>query len=188
MRILLSVLVLSSLVLAGCGGFRDSRANPANWFGKSKSKTVVATEGYEVEEVNPLIAGKKDSKLVAANATSIQKSGILRRRDKVVIYEGTLVDQVTDLRIERTSSGAIVHATAQTVRQGSFDVRLVPDGEPANGVQRYELRAYQLVSKPQGPARTRTYEVAEFISKHDLDEISTIEVRANRNVRSTRRR
>lgn len=188
MRILLSVLVLSSLVLAGCGGFRDSRANPANWFGKSKSKTVVATEGYKVEEANPLLAGKKDTHLVAANATSIQKSGILRRRDKVTIYEGTLVDQVTDLRIERTATGAIVHATAQTVRQGSFEVRLVPNGDPVNGVLTYDLRAYQLVTAPQGPARTRTYEVAEFISNQDLGAISTIEVRANRNVRSTRRR
>lgn len=188
MRFLLSVLILSSLLLSGCSGFRDSRANPANWFGKSSSKTVVATEGYEVQEVNPLIAGKRDSQIIAANATSQQKSGIFRRRSKVVIYEGTLVDQVTELKIERTSTGAIIQATGVSLRQGAFDARLVPDGSVTDGVLTYELRAYQPVSTAQGPERTRIIRVADFVSTQDLEAITTIEVRANRNVRSTRRR
>ncbi len=37
-----------SLVLAGCGGIRESRLNPFNWFGKSQEQatTLEPTEGY----------------------------------------------------------------------------------------------------------------------------------------------
>lgn len=42
---LVAVLTLS-LVLAGCGGFRGSRLNPLNWFGKSRSEVAtLAPEG-----------------------------------------------------------------------------------------------------------------------------------------------
>jgi hypothetical protein len=45
---LVAVLTLS-LVLAGCSGFRDSRINPFNWFGKSRQAeaiTLVPVGGY----------------------------------------------------------------------------------------------------------------------------------------------
>ncbi len=192
MRLFLAFLIMSTLVLAGCGGLRDSRANPANWFGKSKSVTTVETGSgtAEVEEINPLIGGGKNSQLVRANATALQKSGVLRRRSKVVPYEGTLVDQVTDLVIERTTSGAIIRVTGETARQGGFDVRLLPenDGVPVDGVLIYTLNALQPINTQQGSPRTRKVQVAAYISTQDLDAVRSIQVIAKRNVRTSKRR
>ncbi|HHB81358.1 MAG TPA: hypothetical protein ENK83_06390, partial [Aliiroseovarius sp.] len=53
-----------------------------------------------------------------------------------------LIDQVTALRIERTTAGVIVHATGLPPRLGYWDAQLVPlnDGDPVNGVMSYEFR------------------------------------------------
>ncbi|MFN4098949.1 MAG: hypothetical protein ACK4GT_04155 [Pararhodobacter sp.] len=37
MKTPLAVLLITTLVLAGCGGLRDSRVNPLNWFGESRA-------------------------------------------------------------------------------------------------------------------------------------------------------
>jgi len=190
MRFLLSILLISSLTLAACGGFRDSRLNPVNWFGKSRSQAIEQPSGASgTKEVNPLIGDRKRSPLVKAKNTSvIQRSGLFRR-DKVVPYEGTPVDQVTDLQIERTSTGAIVRATGLTLRQGAFDVRLLRDNDEVSedGVLTYTLRALQPVSMPQGPQRTRTIRAADYISKDDLSRVRVIRVSGARNVRTTSR-
>ena len=190
MRFLLSILVISSLTLASCGGLRDSRLNPANWFGKSRSQAVEQPAGASgAKEVNPLIGDRSRSALVRAkNTTTIQRSGILRRK-KVVPYEGTLVDQVTDLQVERTSTGAIVQVTGLSLRQGAYDVRLLRDNEEVSedGVLTYTLRALQPVNTRQGPQRTRTIRAADYISSEDLARVRVIRVSGARNIRTTSR-
>ena len=192
MRVLLSVLVMSSMVLAGCSGFRDSRANPANWFGSSKSERRVERETRDAEgkEINPLIGAKAKQEFLPGPKKRVVTGSVLGDREKVIPYEGTLVDQVTALVIERTSSGAIVRATGLASRQGAFDVRLIEDqeGAPVDGIKTYTLRAYQPVESPQGPQRTRTLHAAEFISNADLEGIKAIRVAAKRNVQTSSRR
>lgn len=194
MRFTVVIMLIASIGLAGCGGsLRESRLNPVNWFGSSTSQEVesgtVTTADGRVEEINPLIGEDKQSQLVAANRSSLQKSGILRRRNKESPYLGTRVDQVTELVVEPTSTGAIVRVSGLSGRQGAFDVRLLPidEDQPQDGVMTYELLALQPVNTPQGPARTRQLQAAAPLSSAELDEIRTIRVIARRNVRTTRR-
>lgn len=191
MRLFLSSLVLMSMVLAGCSGLRESRINPANWFGKSQSTTIARAPGSgEPQPVNPLIGKPTNTQLVAANQYRSRKGGLFSRRNRVEPYEGTLVDQITELYIEPTTTGAIVRATGVTVRQGAFDVRLIEEngGEPVNGVLTYTLKAYQPVNYPQGSDYSRQVKVGDFIAFKDLDGISEIKVIGARNVRTARRR
>lgn len=172
MRILLALTMVSSMALAGCGGLRDSRVNPANWFGKSQSRPVAAASA---ETVNPLIPEQEDS---------------IFRRNKAEVYDGTPVDQITDLRIERTSDGAIIRVIGLSAHQGAFDVRLVPDTKderPVNGVLSYKLLALQPQTQPPGSERARTVQAAEFISTQTLEQARTITVTGARNARSSSR-
>lgn len=101
-----------------------------------------------------------------------------------------LVDQVTALRIERTTAGVIVHATGLPPRLGYWDAQLVPlnDGDPVKGVMSYEFR----IATPRWATRAstpyaRSVEVAEFISNAQLRDVRTIKVTGARNSRSARR-
>lgn len=196
MRGVVSVLLIGTLVLTSCSGWRDSRVNPSNWFGKSRS-TAVETSARTSQVVapddrqtnNPLIDAENSNQLVRRNVTTVQRTGIFRRRNKEVLYEGTLVDEVTDLSVERTPTGAIVRVTGLPNREGAFDVRLLRvnrDG-PVDGVLEYTLNAVQPVQTPVGTARTREVEAGVFVSNDLLQEVREIRVIAERNVRSTRR-
>ncbi len=137
---------------------------------------MVAPDG--TEEVNPLIP---------------ERSGIFDRRPKEEVYEGTPVDQVTALSIERTPGGAIVRATGVTLRQEAFDVRLETEGGedddlmPVDGVLTFRLSAVQSRVAPQGPERTRRVHVARFVSDQALAQTRVIRVVAARNERVSRR-
>lgn len=171
MRILLALTMVSSMLLAGCGGLRDSRANPVNWFGKSKSRPVATAPA---ETLNPLIPERADS---------------IFRRNKAEVYNGTPVDQITDLAIERTSDGAIIRVTGLSVRQGAFDVRLISDSKdkPVNGVLSYKLLALQPGDQPPGSERARTVQAAVFLSTQTLEEARTITVTGARNAQTSTR-
>ena len=192
MRFSFVFLLVSLMLLTACGGsLRESRINPANWFGHSTSRAVetgTAADGKE-KEINPLIGEKKQSQLVAANRSAVQKTGILRRRLKQVPYEGTRVDQVTALAVEPTSTGAIVQVTGLSGRQGAFDVRLLPidEAQPKDGVMSYELLAVQPINTPQGPPRTREIQAAAALDSDTLQKIRIIRVIARRNIQTTRR-
>lgn len=195
MRHTVVVVILSSLLVSACGGgLRESRLNPANWFGRSTSTETepgtVRTADGRVQEVNPLIGERAQSKLVAANRKTVSGSGSIFDRNKEEIYRGTLVDQVTDLKIEPTATGAIVRAIGVTSRQGAFDVRLIPlnQGDPVDGVLTYEFLAMQPINTAQGPLHTRQIEAARPLTKPDLEKIRTIRVIAKRNTRSSQRR
>jgi hypothetical protein len=173
MRILLSVLVISSVTLAGCSGWRDSAVNPRNWFGAAESRP---TEQAAAEaEANPLIP---------------ERTGILQRKPEEETYAGTLVDQITKMSVEPSGGGAIVKVTGRTLRQGAFDVRLVPtteDAAPVDGQLTLLLKAVQPADTPQGPPRTRQVHAGRFVSNPDLRDIRTIRVVSARNVLTSRR-
>jgi len=194
MRFTVVALILSSMVLSACGGgIRDSRLNPANWFGSSTSvKTetgTVRTADGQVQEVNPLIGRKNQSQRVAANRKKPNDSGSIFDWKKETIYTGTLIDQVIDLEVEPTATGAIVRAIGMTSRQGAFDVRLIAlnEGEPVDGVLSYEFLAMQPINTAQGPAHTRRIQAAQPLTGPELEKVRAIRVIAKRNTRTSRR-
>ena len=195
MRHNLLILLMTSLVLTSCGTVRESRFNPINWFGSSTSSanetgTVVAGDG-EVVEVNPLIGERKQSQIknVTNRSTSVADRASLLAADDEEPYLGTMVDQVTSLEIQRTTTGAIVTVSGVTTRQGAYDVRLVAlnNGAIVDGVLTYELRALQPIQTAQGPERTRRIQAAAPISVQELELVRTVQVVARRNTRTSRR-
>jgi hypothetical protein len=170
MRKSLAGLVILSMTLSACGGWRDSRVNPSNWFGNSRSEPVDESPA----QTNPLIP---------------ENTSIFRRRAVEEVYDGTPVDQITALSLERTSIGAIIRVEGVTLRQGAYDVRLTSDTEwaPVNGVLELTLAAIQPDDMPQGPERSRTVTAGRALSAKDLQEISTIRVTGARNVMTSGR-
>lgn len=173
MRTFLILMVASSLALSACSGWRDSRANPSNWFGGSRSAPAPVEAGGTV---NPLIP---------------QQTGILQR-DRRETYDGTLVLEITDLVVERTSTGGIIRVTGQTALQGAFDVRLTSedenDIEPVDGVLTFELRAIQPDNQGIGTIAGRTVRVGRYVSSHVLERTSEVRIVGAQNVRTTQRR
>lgn len=171
MRILLTLLVISTLTLSACGGWRDSGVNPSNWFGKSRSQPAPQASAANP---NPLIPER----------TSVF------RKDKRETYEGTLLDEVTSLTIERTSTGAIIRVTGKSRMQGAYDIRLTSqtEGKPVDGVLTFSLKALQPQDQGLGSNAGRTVRVGRYISSEVLLQTKSIRVVAERNVRSTRRR
>jgi len=178
MRTLVTILVVSSLVLAGCGRVRESKLNPGNWFGQSRVERVEARRAKtakDAAEANPLIPAQRPS--------------VFRKKSDEESYEGTPVHSIESLIVERSSGGAIVRATGLALRQGVYDVRLISetDGEPVDGVLTYELQALQPTRTPQGPRQTRMVDAAVFISTQTLETVKAIRVAGATNARSTKR-
>lgn len=172
----LSVLVISSVVLAGCG---QSRLNPLNWFGGA---TSVAT----VDE-----AKRAENKRATRNPL-IPETNRLTSRDEP--YRGVLVANIKSLKIERTVGGALIHVTGVGAEQGSHEVRLeaLNDGEPVDGVLVYELNAVPHYLGPDrtpkiGSERTRLINAASFVSDQTLASVRSIEVRGANNTLVSRR-
>ena len=101
-----------------------------------------------------------------------------------------VVDQVTALRIEQTTAGAIVHASGLPPRLGYWDAELVAenDGEPDNGVLTYIFK----VATPRWGTDTstpyaRTIEAAAFIPNAKLGEVRAIRVMGAQNSRTAGR-
>jgi hypothetical protein len=101
-----------------------------------------------------------------------------------------VVDQVTALKIEHTTAGAIVHATGLPPRLGYWDAELVAenDGVPVNGVISYVFR----IATPRWATNSstlyaRSVEVAAFIPNSVLRDVTTIKVLGERNALSARR-
>ncbi|HEY9022236.1 MAG: hypothetical protein QUV10_13265 [Paracoccaceae bacterium] len=172
MRNLTSALLVSTLILAGCGSVRESRFNPFNWFGRAQVEPV------QTAEVNPLIP---------AGGGGI---GLFRGRD-VELPAGPLVAQVSNLTVERIAGGALIRATSVSDTVGAFNVTLEPvnDGLPVEGVLTYELRAY---TAPAGtvpmPERARSHVAAVRVSDSDLAGVRSIRVVAARNAATVARR
>ncbi len=171
----LCAILLSGLMVSACG-FRESRINPFNWFGKSE-ETVITER--DTGPVNPLLPDTG------------RRNGMFSRPDAV--YQGALIGQVSDLAIERTDDGAIIRVTGLADRQGPHDVRLVPktaDGKPdEKGVLAYEFRVvYPRYSTPVGPERARRVTAAVSLGNRALSKVRVVRVEAAQNARESRRR
>lgn len=171
MRISLAILLVTSLAVASCG-WRDSRVNPRNWFGKSRE---VAVETEQVE-VNPLIPSRR--------------RGVFARPEREDL--SVPIATITELSVEPTNTGAIIVATGIAERQGAYDVRLVPDSEdlaPEDGVLSFSFRVlYPRKGSAVGSEFSRTFRDGYSISTADLEGVRTIRVSAARNALETRRR
>ncbi|TMM54717.1 hypothetical protein [Sulfitobacter sabulilitoris] len=174
MRKTLTALMLSTLVVSGCGAIRDSRANPFNWFGRGEP---TATAPVNATAANPLIP---------------QRSGLFASaRNRAAIYTGQPIDTVTDLTIERIPGGAIIRATGVPARQGVSSVRLTPataEDVPVNGVLTYRLDAVPAPGpQPVGSVASRQVVVARKVTDQDLRGVRSIRVEAARNALESRR-
>jgi len=167
----LTVLLVASLMLAGCGGWRDSRVNPSNWFGKSRSERV-----EPAEETNPLIPR--------------QTRGVFSRPDPV--DNTTPITEVTELRVEQTTTGVIIYAEGLASRQGPYEVELRPVTTPeeeADGILSLSFRViYPNRATPVGSEFSRTVRAAYSVNKYEIRGIRTIRVIGQNNQRTTRRR
>lgn len=171
MRKPLLLLLVASLVLASCG-WRDSRVNPRNWFGRSKEVAVVT----DTATVNPLIP---------------RRSSVLERRKTV--DRSVKIGRVTELRIEPTNVGAIIYASGIADRQGAYLAQLRPLNQDLipdeNGVMVFDfVVTYPSRATAQGSELTRTVHEAYTISAQHLAGIRVIRVEAAQNAQESRRR
>lgn len=172
MRISLSVLLVASLGLGACGVVRDSALNPTNWFGRSASVPIEATE--------------------STNALIPTDGGGLfaKRRAATALYIGTPFDEIVDLTVERIPGGAIIRATGRAARQGSYAVQLTPenaDEAPVNGVLTYRLEGIAPTNTAAGTPPTREVTAARKLTSQELRGVRSIRVEGQRNARVARR-
>jgi len=174
MRKPIMVLLATSLALASCSSWRSSRVNPGNWFGKSRTSEVRTLE--EGDTTNPLIPKKQANILAKAEQGDTSVA----------------IANITELRVERTSTGATIVATGVATRQGahSTSLRLEEDEEDSRpDVLTYSFRIYYPdYPTPVGHERTRTIREARSLSNKDLQGIRLIRVKGAQNVREARRR
>jgi len=165
-------------VLTGCGGFRESRVNPRNWFGRSRARR--RDEATATPNANPLIPEQEEGGLFDT----------IRNRKKNAPYGGTLVAEVSALEVERATGGAIIRVRGLATQQDVHDVRLVPEtanGEPVGGVLSYELRAVHAPVTAGTPVQPRELQAAVFVSDKTLEGVREIQVRGSRNMHTSRR-
>ena len=126
MRISIAVLLITGITVSGCGSWQGSRANPSNWFGKSR--IAGAASDVAVEEVNALIPAEKEGGLFSRSGDSEEDVSVA-------------VASVVDLKIEKTPTGAIIYATGLAARQGAHDVRLRLNEDTEGSTLAYSFRA-----------------------------------------------
>lgn len=168
-KVLLTSLALT-MALSGCSGVRESNLNPFNWFGRSTSQRVVA-EPQETE-VNPLIPKRR--RFIDAPPPPP--------------YAGSLVQEVTELHIRKTVTGAVIEAKGVFRSVGSYDVRLIAQEDNDPTTLTYEFRALQpRATQGLGSRRARTVTAAIEVTNQDLLGVRAIKVIAQGNVRTARR-
>ena len=172
----LIVLLVASLFLAGCGSWRDSRFNPGNWFGQSRSEPAETAE-----DANPLIP---------KTGGLFRGGGIFARPEA---EDATVpIAEVTELRVEPTTTGAIVYAEGVAVRQGPYEVEMRPVTTPEEEEQGILSLSFRVVypedPTPVGTEFSRTVRAAYSMTKQEIRGIRTIRVIGRDNQRTTRRR
>ncbi|MGR3374463.1 hypothetical protein [Pseudooceanicola sp.] len=161
MRKTIALMLISTLVLGGCGGVRS-------WFGGGR-------EVQTAEPGNPLIP---------------TSSGMMSLNAARAVYRGNPVGQITALNVERIPGGAIIRVEAVADRQGPFNVRMVPAtpaDTPQNGVLAYTLAAELPRRSPVGTPATRRIVAAHYVADDALAGTSEIRVSGARNTLSSRR-
>lgn len=165
MRRVIPALMVAILTLSACGSWRDAGANPRNWFGRSTAA--------------PVAVDAKDALLP-------KRSGLERAAP---VYQGTRVDQIAALAVERVPGGALIRATGIATRQGAYDVRLIPLGAPDKGVLSYDLQVvYPRDRTLQGPEQSRRVTVALALTDQQLTGVRSIRVIGARNQQTVARR
>lgn len=168
MRISATGYLIAALFLAGCG----TNANPANWWGRDAPDESVLEP---IEATNPLIP---------------ESSGLFRSdpRERNV-YEGTTIDAISDLTIERVPGGILIRATGRSATQGVFNARLTPQNEdelPEDGVLTYQLQAqYQQIAG--GAPQTSEVTVARKLTDQEVRDARVIRVEGLQNALERRR-
>ncbi len=170
MKKTLTALVATSLILSSCG-WRDSRLNPTNWFGRSEPVPVEAGG-----TVNPLLPPERVS--------------IFARPDAV--DQSVLIASVTKLQIDQTPSGAIIVVEGVASRQGAYGAELRPvntDLVSEDGTLQMEFRVnYPAAATPVGPERSRTVVNAYSLTRQQLNGVKLIKVTGAQNALQSRRR
>jgi hypothetical protein len=159
MRHKLTLILCLGLILTGCARFADSRLNPLNWFGRSAPVVATTPDGQPVPLVTQTAA--QDTRVV--------------------------IDQVLEMQIEPTTSGAIVRATGLAATQGFYNAELVLTGS-ADGNVIYDFRvAAPAGFEAIGTEASRRITVALDLSAAELAGIRSVTVRGAQNARESRR-
>lgn len=172
MRKTFPLLLAATLGLGACTAISESRVNPLNWFGQSRSEPVA-----QVVNTNPLIP----------------KSGGLfsNRRKAEAVYVGRPFEQVTNLTIERVPGGAIIRATGLAARQGIYAVQLTPENIeelPVDGVLTYRLEGVRPTAQTAiGTKPTREVIAARHVTDQQLAGVQRIRVEGQLNAQVSRR-
>lgn len=172
MRKTLPLLLAATLAVSACGVVRDSRVNPFNWFGQSRSEPI-----EQQVNTNPLIP----------------KSGGLfaRSRAEDAIYVGKPFEQITSLKIDALPGGAIIRATGLAARQGIYAVQLTPANEaeePVDGVLTYRLEGIRPTKPtPVGTKPTREVTAGRKLTHQQLRGVRSIRVEGQLNAQVARR-
>ena len=161
MRHTLTLILCLGLVLTGCARLAESRLNPLNWFGRSAPVVATTADGQIQPLVPPGQAAAQDMRVV--------------------------IDQIVDLQIEQTSSGAIVRATGLAATQGFYSAELVL-ASSADGNLVYDFR----VMAPEGfeaigTEASRRITVALELSVAELAGLRSVTVRGAQNAREVLR-
>ena len=170
----LSILMAATLTLSACNSWSDSRANPSNWFGPS----IPVDDAPPEYDANILVPEQREG------------AGLFKRPDA----EDTSVPiaRIDELRIDPTSTGAIIFATGTAARQGAFDARLVrveSEENAKNGILEYTFRVtYPTYATNQGSERSRQVSDAANISVDELQSIRLVRVIGQENTLESRRR
>lgn len=164
MKNLLVVLTICGLI-TGCSGGSGSLGGSANSSaGSSGSGSSAGSFG---------LFKRKNNEPVTVEQKKIQDFG-------------SLIPVVTDVRVERVKSGAIIHARGKASRVGYYDVKLLaPNGmtPDKNGVVTLEFRAKQPEFWTTASTnRAREIEVGRYISRYKLDRVRKIVVIGAQNV------
>ena len=166
MNVNIGICLVGLMVVTSCSAWRDSGANPRNWFGGSRA--------VEVEEVtNPLLP---------------RQANVFRRRAEEEDLSEP-IEFIRSLEVERSSVGAIVRAEGVTSRLGAFGLELREDENPEDGVLSFSFRViYPEGPTPVGSELARTVRAAASVSLQDLQSVRIIRVSGSQNARETRRR
>lgn len=100
------------------------------------------------------------------------------------------ISQITEMKVLRSSGGAIIQATGLPPRLGYWNAELVSDNneQPENGVLTYYFRINQPVgASAAGTAYSRKVLVAHFVSNATLEGVRQIRIVAAENSRVARR-
>lgn len=146
-------------------------ANPVNWFGNDAPDERVLEP---IESTNPLIP---------------ERTGLFDSRNKDAVYQGTPIDAIADLTLDRIPGGIIIRATGRSATLGAYNARLTPatkDETPEDGVLTYRFEA-QYTQIVGGAPETREIIVARQLTDQELADTRVIRVEGLQNALERRR-